>query len=288
MRTLFRSIGWTMIWSGLFLFAFLGYQLWGTGVRTQVAQTAAQDDLSDQFAAAREEGGLEDTGARVEIVLDDDGKVIEVVDPGSSGVAGSEFDPDSRQVLLDEEPAEENSSFATIRFPTLVTRDSLVTGRVEAGGISAEGESWAVFEGTSRRTLKLGPGHMVDTPLPGQPGNAVISGHRTTYLAPFNRLDELEEGDPIIVETEIGTHVYVVRDPATVIENTSVLALGEGGGWFAVRPTALWVKEPPGDGAWLTLTTCHPEYSARQRLIVVAELVSGPNHAVIYKDGPDA
>lgn len=286
MRTLFRSIGWTMIWSGLFLFAFLGYQLWGTGVRTQLAQAAAEEDLSDQFDTLRAEGGLEDTGATVEIELDADGKVVGVTSP--EGVAGSEFDPDSRQILLDEEPVAEHESFATIRFPTLVTRDEQVAGRVEAGDIEAEGMSWVVFEGTSRATLKLGPGHMVDTPLPGQPGNAVISGHRTTYHAPFNRLDELEEGDPIIVETAIGTHVYVVRDPGTIVDPTSVLAMGEGGGWFAVRPTALWVKDAPDDGAWLTLTTCHPEYSARQRLIVVAELVAGPNHAVIYKDTTDA
>jgi LPXTG-site transpeptidase (sortase) family protein len=286
MRTLFRSVGWTMIWSGLFLFAFLGYQLWGTGVRTDLAQAAAEDDLADQFELVRAEDGLEDTTAAVEIVLDDEGKVVEVI--GSEGVAGSAFDPNSRQILLDEEAVAENNSFATIRFPTLVTRDELVTGRVEAGAIETEGTSWVVFEGTSRRTLKLGPGHMIDTPLPGQPGNAVISGHRTTYSAPFNRLDELEEGDPIIVETAIGTHVYVVRDPGTVIDNTSVLAMDDEGGWFAVRPTALWVKDAPAEGAWLTLTTCHPEYSARQRLIVVAELVAGPNHAVIYKDVGDA
>ena len=68
--------------------------------------------------------------------------------------------------------------------------------------------------------------------------------------------------DIIEVETAIGVHTYVVR------EN------------FIVQPTELWVTDPR-EGAWLTLTTCHPKFSARERLIVTAELVDGPNAAVI-------
>ena len=96
------------------------------------------------------------------------------------------------------------------------------------------------------------------TPLPGQPGNAVISGHRTTYGAPFYDLDAVSIGDEIVVETVIGTHVYEVRSVQVV------------------APTAVEVTywRP---GAWLTLTTCHPRLSARERLVVQAELVAGPN-----------
>ena len=94
--------------------------------------------------------------------------------------------------------------------------------------------------------------------MPGQPGNAVISGHRTTYGAPFYDLDLLTPGDVIEVDTAIGTHVYTVRE--TII----------------VTPTDVWVTEPR-EGAWLTLTTCHPKLSARERLIVFAELTAGPN-----------
>jgi sortase A len=99
---------------------------------------------------------------------------------------------------------------------------------------------------------------MPATPLPGQPGNSVISGHRTTYGAPFHELDTLVSGDRIEVETAIGLHVYEVRSIDIV------------------RPTDVWVTEPR-TGAWLTLTTCHPKFSARERLIVFAELVEGPN-----------
>jgi sortase A len=115
-----------------------------------------------------------------------------------------------------------------------------------------------LFEGVTSATLKNGPGHMPWTPVPGQPGNSVISGHRTTYGAPFYDLDLLEPGDVIEIDTVIGSHVYTVRE--TVI----------------VTPTDVWVTEPR-PGAWITLTTCHPKLSARERLIVFAELTAGPN-----------
>jgi hypothetical protein len=60
----------------------------------------------------------------------------------------------------------------------------------------------------------------------------------------------------------------------------TVEALSDGGAGVVVRPNALWVTEPI-DGGWLTLTTCHPKFSASRRLIVFAELVEGPNAAVI-------
>jgi sortase A len=115
-----------------------------------------------------------------------------------------------------------------------------------------------VFEGVDTETLQKGPGHIPNTPLPGQPGNSVLSGHRTTYGRPFHDFDLLAAGDRVEIETKIGTHVYEVRDV------------------FIVAPTDVWVTEPRS-GAWLTMTTCNPKYSARERLIVIAELVSGPN-----------
>ena len=54
-----------------------------------------------------------------------------------------------------------------------------------------------MVEGVSLADLKKGPGHYPETPLPGQEGNAAIAGHRTTYGAPFHRLDELKPGDEI-------------------------------------------------------------------------------------------
>ena len=68
---------------------------------------------------------------------------------------------------------------------------------------------------------------MPTTPLPGQPGNAVIAGHRTTYGAPFHEFDELVPNDLIEVETALGVHTYAVRE--TII----------------VKPTEIWVAQAP-------------------------------------------
>jgi sortase A len=110
-----------------------------------------------------------------------------------------------------------------------------------------------VVSGVEVADLKRGPGHYPDSPLPGQPGNAAIAGHRTTYGAPFNRLDELEPGDEILVTTVQGAFRYEVRD--TLI----------------VNPDQVEVLDDFGDDR-LTLTACHPKYSARQRIVVVAAL----------------
>lgn len=118
-----------------------------------------------------------------------------------------------------------------------------------------------VLEGVGTEDLKRGPGHYPGTALPGQVGNAVISGHRTTYGAPFNRLDEVAVGEAVVLETRDTWFTYrVVRQQV-------------------VAPTAVEVTYPvPGDlkakptKKLLTLTTCNPKFSARTRLIITAEL----------------
>lgn len=110
-----------------------------------------------------------------------------------------------------------------------------------------------VVEGVSQNDLRRGPGHYPGTPLPGQAGNAAIAGHRTTYGAPFYRLDELEPGDVLRVTTRDGEFEYEVT------------------GSEVVEPTRVDVLDDFGDDR-LTLTTCNPRYSAAQRLIVTARL----------------
>lgn len=114
-----------------------------------------------------------------------------------------------------------------------------------------------VVEGVGVSDLKKAPGHYPMTPLPGQPGNAAIAGHRTTYGQPFYDLDELEAGDEINVRTLQGDFRYVVDSKLVVSpDQTEVLA--------------------PTDEARLTLTTCEPRFSARRRLIVSAVLDDEP------------
>lgn len=120
-----------------------------------------------------------------------------------------------------------------------------------------------VVEGVSHEDLKKGPGHYPGTELPGEIGNAVISGHRTTYGAPFNRLDELKVGALIVIETRSYFFTYTVLGTTIVSPN----AIGETDhvpNQPGVKPTQ----------RLLTLTTCNPKYSARTRLVVRALLTS--------------
>jgi sortase A len=113
-----------------------------------------------------------------------------------------------------------------------------------------------VVEGTGEGDLRRGPGHYIGSPLPGQPGNAAIAGHRTTYGAPFSRLDELRPGDTIITTTTAGRFVYVLSHE------------------LIVSPGQTSVVDDYGDSR-LTLTTCTPKFLATQRLIAVA-ILRGP------------
>ena len=128
-----------------------------------------------------------------------------------------------------------------------------------------------VVAGVSVDDLKRGPGHYPDTPLPGQFGNAAIAGHRTTYGQPFLDIDDLDPGDQIIATTLAGRFVYAVTGTEIVEpDDTHVVA--------TTNP----------DIAELTLTSCHPKWSASQRIIVHSALVADESAVVGYAAGAAA
>lgn len=223
-RRSIQVLGWTLIWSGVFIFGYLGWQLFGTGLVNAGVQQAAKESLREVFE--------ERLPTEVEQVDAEDFLGPEASpDPEIPGLV--EFHP--------EDVPGQGEELAFLRIPEIGVEEVL-------------------FEGVDRETLKNGPGHMEGTPIPGQPGNSVLSGHRTTYGSPFFDFDLLDNGDRIEVETSIGTHVYEIREV------------------IVVEPTDVWVTESR-PGGWLTLTTCNPKFSARQRLVVFAEMVAGPNLA---------
>ena len=113
-----------------------------------------------------------------------------------------------------------------------------------------------VVAGVETADLKKGPGHYPSTPLPGELGNSAIAGHRTTYGEPFRHLDDLEIGDPIII-TDLFNRTFTYTVTAQQI----------------VKPSDTWVTATTDPNkAILTLTTCDPEFSAKQRLIISAEM----------------
>lgn len=138
--------------------------------------------------------------------------------------------------------------------------------QIERGGVEL---NEMVVEGVDTERLKMGPGHYpscregfekplcteFDEVFPGEKGRVIVSGHRTTYGAPFWALDRLRKGDEIVVKARWGEFVYEVTKQEIVKPDSRAIAI-------------------QSDEAELVLTTCHPRYSAAERLIVFSKLVS--------------
>lgn len=122
-----------------------------------------------------------------------------------------------------------------------------------------------ISEGTDRATVLdvLGIGHYTDTAMPGDIGNFALAGHRQSHGKPFYDIPTLEVGDDLVVETAEAWYVYKVTDSLIVTPSqTEVIAANPSDP--SVAPTA----------ASITLTTCHPLFSTRERYIVHGTLDS--------------
>jgi sortase A len=149
-------------------------------------------------------------------------------------------------------------------------------GKIEIPRISL---SAFVIEGVGDGDLHNGPGHYPGTPLPGQEGNAAIAGHRTTYGAPFASLDEVKPLDEIKITTLQGSFTYRVIGCDALPLAQEVPCDDPASGHVIVAPSAVHVLDQVPDRNLLTLTACHPKWSASQRIIVFAELQGEPKPA---------
>lgn len=129
--------------------------------------------------------------------------------------------------------------------------EGVAVGRIEIPKIGAD---YVVVNGTNPDDLQKGPGLYPQTPFPGVPGTTAIAGHRTTYGAPFRKVDQLERGDEIVVDMPYARFTYEVEKQEIV------------------DPSAVEVIRRVGHDR-LVLSACHPLYSAAQRIIVYARLV---------------
>ena len=213
-------VGRVLVATGLLLLAFVGYQLWGTGIQTR----QAQNRLEQQFAD----------------VLSSTTTTTTSTAPAPSSTDGSSSSTTAAPTTQPAPPP-----------TTLPVALGDPIARLEAPAI---GLDWIVVSGVGVDELKKGPGHYPDTPLPGENGNVGIAGHRTTYGAPFFKIDELAPGDDVILTSQAGGRfVYKVTEQ------------------FIVSPSQYEVLAP-SDTPILTLTSCHPRYSAKKRIIVRAAL----------------
>ena len=111
-----------------------------------------------------------------------------------------------------------------------------------------------VVNGTDTESLKRGPGRYLGSAMPGEGELVYIAGHRTTYGAPFSRIDELRKGARVTVELPYGTFVYTVT------------------GHRIVPATEMSVLKSKGFEQ-LALQACHPRFFATQRIIAYAKLL---------------
>jgi sortase A len=115
----------------------------------------------------------------------------------------------------------------------------------------------AVVEGVRGQDLALGPGHVPGTALPGDSANIAIAGHRATHGAPFARIETLQVGDVVTLQTTNGVYTYQV-----IAQN--------GKPWRLVQPSDIGVLAP-GTKEMLTLISCHPQWASTNRVIVLAK-----------------
>ncbi len=230
-----REAGLGLITAGFIVLLFVAYQLWGTGISEANSQSALAKHFDAAVHAARAAGtgkGTAGTGGT----------------GGTGGRGGTGATGIGAPTTAASPTAGGGSAGALPGTPGGGAIDHLV--------IPSIGVDKFVVQGTDEADLRRGPGHYPQTVMPGEKGNAAIAGHRTTYGAPFFRLNELHAGDAIYI-TNLGgrTFLYRVSRPPRAVNPDDVAVLDN-------------TSFPE-----LTLTTCNPRFSAAQRLIVVARLV---------------
>ncbi|MFB6605586.1 class E sortase [Streptomyces noursei] len=223
---------------GVVLLLFVAHQLWWTN---RVAQGAARDEvgqLERQWRDGAAAGPVRrppaaDTGA------------ARPAAPGAAAPTAPPRGPDTAPAAPPRDLA-----YAVLRIPRI--------------GLTAP-----VAEGIDRTAvLNRGyVGHYPGTAQPGEPGNTALAGHRNTHGEPFRHLDRLRPGDTVVVDTARVRATYVVRAtlPETTPGDTGVLAP-------VPRSTVHPGHGFTAPGAYLTLTTCTPEYTSTYRLVVWAVL----------------
>jgi sortase A len=237
-----RAAAETLVTCGVVVLLFVVHQLWWTN---EQAQARAQGQVRSL------EEGWEAPGASPSVPAG--------VPPNAEPPPRSDAEPPPRsdaeppaQPGAAPAPVRPDSPYAVLRIPRLRLAVPIAPGT------------------DKRRVLDQGfVGQYPGSAAPGRPGNLALAGHRNTHGEPFRRLDRLRPGDDVTVRTRQGTYTYRVDQvlPATSPRDTGVIA-----------PVPRSLSHPAAGydrpGAYLTLTTCTPEFTSTYRLIVWAKLIS--------------
>jgi sortase A len=281
MRRIVAAIGRSLISLGVLLLLFVAYQLWGTGIAYSKAQNQAKKDFLERMGKRGEPSGAvvdefsaDQLGA---FALPTDTNVAAVpTSTRPTSTRPTSTLPDTIPLSVETVPlGPVASTVPTVPPVTVTTLPKVRSGRTKmlrpAPGhvlgrfvIPRIKKDLGFVEGAGVEDLKSGPGHYAKTPLPGEEGNVGIACHRTTYGAPCFNLNLLKPGDPIFFETDYGKFRYEVETH------------------YLVGPKDKKVLAPVTGESILTITTCHPQYSAAQRYVIRARLVGPAVDADLY------
>ncbi len=240
--TVLTAAGELLVTLGAVALLFAGYLVVGTGWAAARDQEAAAEELAARWAAPP--------------------AAASAAAPGTSPPDPSPPDPSAPDPTASPDPP---------AAPPPAAGEPVL--RLE---VPRFGRAFTVLEGADAAVLARGPGRYPGSPEPGEPGNLALAGHRTTRGAPFDAADALRPCDPLVLQTRDAWWIHRVLPcgpdlPADYarVPGVRVVAPDDRGvlapvpGRPGAAPTA----------ALLTLTTCHPRFSARERLVVHAVLV---------------
>ncbi|NNG36435.1 class E sortase [Nakamurella sp. DB0629] len=256
-----RTAGEILVTLGVVMLLLVVYELWITDIFTARKQAQATQVLEEKWAAAEP-------------------NVVTVTRSAGTGGTTDAGPPPAKQLETD-------ASKRTKKYDTL-TGEGFAKLYIPSFGAD---EVYTLIEGTNDDDLATGPGHYADSQYPGQPGNFAVAGHRVTHGAPFNDAGELRSCDALVVETQDDWFVYRVLpmqdeaanwNPAARPECADVKKqTGSYAGVFGrqiVLPQAIEqtypipgvqsMTIPPNAERLITLTTCHPQFSDRERMII--------------------
>jgi len=264
-RKVVRGVGQTLITLGVVVLLFVVYEVYVTDLFGGQKQAAATSELDEQWSEHASTGGT-----AVATVVET-AQATAVVDASKQAV-----DPKSRKKNYDTSLGQ---GFAKIYVPAFGA-DYVFT----------------IIEGTDPDDLYAGPGHYADTQYPGEQGNFSVAGHRVSKGSPFNDLGLLASCDALVIETQDDWFVYRVLPMADEVATWSATAhphcsgVEPQSGQYAqvtgrtiVDPSDYAVVLPvPGVASTevpdkaerlITLTTCHPQFSDAERMIIHGILV---------------
>jgi sortase A len=252
-RTWLRELGLAFVAAGFVVLLFVAYELVGTNLSEEHSQSALAREFSTALAHASRDAvpATKTTGAATP------GTFVAI---GSKGTALAETRGAGKSREAQQEQVQQTQQSSATRAP--VARDLISAahplpppgGALDHLVIPAIGLSRYVVQGVDESDLQMGPGHYPGTPLPGQLGNVGIAGHRTTFGAPFFRLNEVSRGDLVLLTDTSGTTWVYSVERQWVVSPSDTAVLG------------------PSRNAVLTLTTCNPRFEATSRLVVRAVL----------------